>query len=112
MVKCRINRDLRTQRSRVLRLYSKRNVVCDPVLELTMISPKSPCLTVDYEVQLSTPSMTNADDCFSNYSKMNQPIRKRESTRKGERRAGFMPKNEPFLEHGQPHARVDLSPTS
>jgi hypothetical protein len=33
-------------------------------------------LIVDFEVQLSTPTMTIADECFHNHSKMEQPIGK------------------------------------
>jgi hypothetical protein len=35
-----------------------------------------PYLIVDCEFQLSTPKMMNADKCFPNYSKMEQPIEK------------------------------------
>jgi hypothetical protein len=52
------------------------------MLELTITSPY---LIVDSEDQLSTPTTTNDDECFSNYSKNEQPIGKgrvRESVRK------------------------------
>jgi hypothetical protein len=45
-------------------------------------------IVVDFEVQLSTLTMTNLDECFANYSKMEQPIEKRKSTRKGKGRGG------------------------
>jgi hypothetical protein len=41
------------------------------MLELTMTSPY---LTVVSEVQLFTPVPMNANECFPNYSKMEQPI--------------------------------------
>ncbi len=40
-------------------------------------------------LQLSTPTTMNADECFSNYSKMKQTIWKRESIRKGEGKGGI-----------------------
>jgi hypothetical protein len=59
-------------------------------MELTTTSPY---LIVDSEVQLSTPTATNVDECFSNYSKMEQPKGK---GREDEGEAGD-------LCHGQPH---------
>jgi hypothetical protein len=46
----------------------------------------SPYLMVDYEIQLSTPTTANADECVPKCKKMEQQNRKRESTRIGEGR--------------------------
>jgi restriction endonuclease len=54
--------------------------VRDPILELTMTSPY---LIVDSEVQLSTPTTTNAKECYPNYSKMEQPIGKERGQGRG-----------------------------
>ncbi len=51
------------------------------------------------EAKLSTPTMTNAEECFPNYSKMEQPIGKGM-----ELTYIYMSWNRYFIEHGQPHA--------
>ncbi len=47
-----------------------------PMMELTITSPS---LIVDSEVKLNSLTPTYTDECFPNYSKMEQTNRKRES---------------------------------
>ncbi len=69
-----------------LLLYSKRNVgrMWDPLLELTITSS---CLIVDSEVQLSSQN-DDVKECFPNYSKVEQLIRKGRVRGRGEGRGG------------------------
>ncbi len=50
-------------------VFKEKRGIRDPMLTITSLH-----LIVDSEVQLSTPTMTYADECFSNYSKMEQLI--------------------------------------
>jgi hypothetical protein len=70
-----------------LRLYSKRKV---GYVTLYMLEPTitSPYLIVDFEVQLSTSTMTNADECFPNYSKTEKTNRKKRVTERGSAEVG------------------------
>ncbi len=67
---------------------------------------------VDSKVQLSTLTTTKANKCFAIYLKMEQTIRKGRVRGRGreEEGAGFISQNIHFMEHGQPHAWLPLSP--
>jgi hypothetical protein len=55
------------------------------MLELTITSTY---LIVDFEVQLSTSTMTNADECFPNYSKTEKTKGKRRVPGRGSAEVG------------------------
>jgi hypothetical protein len=55
------------------RIYKHGVWEWDPILELIITSSY---LIVDSHVSLSTPTITIADECFHNHSKMEQPIGK------------------------------------
>jgi hypothetical protein len=78
------------------------------MLELTIISPY---LIVDFEVQLST--STNADECFPNYSKTEQPIGKGEYQKGGvqRRELRLCLKIRHFMEYEQCHPMPELTVT-
>jgi hypothetical protein len=67
------------------RLYSKKkHGVPAPMLELTITSTY---LKIDFEVQLSTPTTTNAGECFLIIQKLNNQKEKGQY-REGEERGG------------------------
>lgn len=71
------------------------------MLELTITSPY---LIDDSEDKLSTPTLTNAEEGFPNYSKMSQPIGKGSTGTWKWDEADLMSWNRHFMEHGQTHA--------
>jgi hypothetical protein len=68
-------------------LYSERNVGYGTIF-VGADYITSPCLIVDSKVQPSTQTTTNANECFPNYSKMEQPIGKGRVRRRGREGVG------------------------